>query len=118
MKQSSDSSGKNRLKITERPITIRYTGDGSTLHPLVHGLQVIGRIIAMISEKRPLYFFGLGGATLSLIGCIAGVRVIDIAYGGGGIATGTALVSILLITIGVFSVFTGIILHVLAKWRD
>ena len=105
------------LKITALPVSISYTGDGSTLNPLLHGLQVIGRIMAMISEKRPIYFFGLGGAILSLLGLIAGLRVIAIAYAGGGVSTGTALVSILLITIGVFSVFTGIILHVLSKRR-
>ncbi len=103
------------LKITARPVSISYTEDSSTLNPLLHSLQVIGRIMAMISEKRPIYFFGLGGAILSLLGLIAGMRVIDVVYAGGGVSTGTALVSILLITISVFSVFTGIILHVLAK---
>ncbi len=108
---------KNGLKIAERPISIRYTRDGSTLHPVVHGLEVLGRIIVMISERRPLFFFGLGGAILSVLGFIAGIRVISFASGGGGLATGTALVSILLLIIGVFSVFTGIILNVLAKWK-
>jgi hypothetical protein len=103
------------LKITERPISIRYTRDSSTLNPVVHGFEVLSRIVAMISERRPLFFFGLGGAILSLLGFLAGIRVLNIAYGGGGMATGTALVSILLLIIGVFSVFTGIILHVLAK---
>ncbi len=111
------NAAKNGLKIAERPISIRYTRDGSTLNPVVHGLEVLGRIIVMISERRPLFFFGLGGAILSVIGFIAGIRVISLASGGGGLATGTALVSILLLIVGVFSVFTGIILNVLAKWR-
>jgi len=106
------------LKITERPISIRYTKDGSTLHPVVHGFEVLGRIIAMISEKRPLFFFGVGGTIVSLLGLLAGIRVLNIAYGGGGLAAGTALVSILLLVIGVFSVFTGVILNVLAKRKD
>jgi len=103
------------LKITERPISIRYTRDGSTLHPVVHGFEVLGRIIAMISERRPLFFFGLGGAILTVLGFLAGIKVLNIASGGGGVATGTALISILLLIIGIFSVFTGIILHVLTK---
>jgi len=103
------------LQITERPISIRYSGDGSTLHPVVHGLEVLGRIIAMISEKRPLFFFGLGGAILMVLGFVAGIRVLNIASAGGGVATGTALVSILLLIVGAFSVFTGIILNVLTK---
>ena len=108
-------AAKKGLKITERPISVRYTKDGSTLHPVVHGFQVLGRIIAMISERRPLFFFGLGGAIVSLLGLLAGIRVLSIASGGGGTATGTALVSVLLLIIGVFSVFTGIILDVLTK---
>ena len=103
------------LKITERPISIRYTRDGSTLHPVVHGFEVLGRIIAMISERRPLFFFGLGGAILTVFGFLAGIKVINIAFGGGGVATGTALISILLLIIGIFSMFTGIILNVLTK---
>jgi len=105
------------LKITERPISVRYTRDGSTLHPVIHGFEVLGRIIAMISERRPLFFFGLGGVILVVLGFLAGIRVLNIASDGGGIATGTALVSILLLIIGVFSVFTGIILDVLTKRR-
>jgi len=103
------------LRITERPISIRYTRDSSTLNPVVHGFEVLGRIIAMISERRPLFFFGLGGAILTVLGFLAGIKVLNIAFGGGGVATGTALVSILLLIIGIFSMFTGIILHVLTK---
>jgi len=105
------------LKITERPISIRYTKDGSTLHPVVHGFEVLGRIVVMISEKRPLFFFGVGGTILMVLGLLAGIRVLSIASAGGGVATGTALVSILLLIIGAFSVFTGIILNVLTKGR-
>jgi len=103
------------LKITESPISIRYTRDGSTLNPVIHGFGVLGRIVAMISERRPLFFFGLGGAILTGLGLLAGIKVLNIAFGGGGVATGTALVSILLLIIGVFSIFTGIILNVLTK---
>ncbi len=106
------------LKITERPISIRYTADGSTLNPVVHGFGVLGRIIAMISERKPLFFFGVSGAFLIAFGFYAGVRVRKIAFGGGGVATGTALVSTLFLIIGVFSVFTGIILNVITRRKS
>ena len=107
----------NGLKITERPISIRYTENGSTLNPVLHGFSVLGRIIAMISERRPLFFFGLGGAIVIILGFLAGIRVVSVTLGGGGIAavTGTALVSILLLVIGVLSLFTGIILNAIRK---
>ena len=106
------------LKITERPISIRYTEDGSTLNPVVHGLGVLGRIIAMISERRPLFFFGVGGAILVVFGLIAGTRAAGIVLEGGGALNGWALVSALLLVIGVFSGFTGIILNILVKRKN
>ena len=105
------------LKITEVPISNIYTEDGSTLNPIEHGLQVLSRIIAMISERRPLFFFGLGGGILVVLGLIAAGRVIQVLSAEGGIALGTALLSVLLLTIGIFSIFTGIILNVLVKRR-
>ncbi|MBA7716259.1 Undecaprenyl-phosphate 4-deoxy-4-formamido-L-arabinose transferase [subsurface metagenome] len=109
------SAKDKHLKITQVPISNIYTQDGSTLNPVVHGLEVLGRIIAMISERRPLFFFGLGGIILILLGFLAGIRVITITFGGGELAMGTALISILLLVIGSFSIFTGIILNVLTK---
>ncbi len=106
------------LKITERPISIKYTRDSSTLNPVIHGLEVLGRIIAMISERRPLFFFGIGGITWILLGLLAGIRVLSIAAGGGGMAMGTALISILFLITGAFSIFTGIILSVLTKRKN
>jgi len=103
------------LKITEIPISITYTRDGSTLNPVRHGFGVLSRIIAMILERRPLLFFGLGGAILTLLGFLAGMRVIGIVSGGGEIDTSTVLVSVLFITIGILIIFTGVIRHQLIK---
>ena len=103
------------LKITEIPISITYTRDGSTLNPVRHGFGVLSRIIAMILERRPLLFFGLGGAILTLLGFLAGMRVIGIVSGGGEIDTSTVLVSVFFITIGILIIFTGVIRHQLIK---
>ncbi|MGB7532766.1 MAG: hypothetical protein WA977_07300 [Halobacteriota archaeon] len=47
------------LKRIEVPITEIYVEDGSTLNPWRHGFGNlgIGRIIAWISEKRPLFLY-------------------------------------------------------------
>lgn len=103
------------LKITEVAISSIYTKDGSTLNPLIHGFSVFTRIIAMISERRPLFFFGLGGGIIMILGLIAGIRVLQVISAGGIVPIGTTLLSVLLLTIGIFSIFTGIILHVLAE---
>jgi len=105
------------LKITEVPISSIYTKDGSTLNPIAHGLGVLTWIITMISERRPLLFFGVTGTALVVFGAIAAARVLLIFSAGGVIATGTALLSVLFLTIGIFSIFTGIILNILTKWK-
>ncbi|MFC2004722.1 glycosyltransferase [Chloroflexota bacterium] len=111
----SEATAKG-LKITEVPISVIYTEDGSTLNPVVHGLGVLNRIMVMISERRPLLFFGLFGSIFLVLGIVAGIVVIQAYYFGSGVlATGTALISILLVTAGLLSIFTGVILNVLVK---
>lgn len=110
----SEASRKG-LKITEVPISARYTKEGSTLNPVIHGLGNLNRIMVMISERRPLLFFSLAGGILIAFGIVAGVGVVQTYYTSYILATGTALISMLLITIGVLCIFTGIILSVLAK---
>ena len=106
------------LRITQVPISAIYTKDGSTLSPVVHGLGVLIWIITMISERRPLLFFGMLGTMLIVVGLLAGIRVLNIFFAGGSVAKvamGTAPVSILLLTIGLFTIFTGIILRTIAR---
>ncbi len=104
------------LKVTEVPISIIYTEDGSTMNPIRHGFGVLNRIMVMISERRPLLFFGLFGGIFLGLGLVAGFRVVQAYYFSSGLlATGTALVSMLLVTSGLLSIFTGIILNVLVK---
>ncbi len=111
----SEAAAKG-LKVTEVPISVIYTEDGSTLNPIRHGFGVLNRIMVMISERRPLLFFGLFGSTFLVLGLVAGFVVIQAYYFSSRVlATGTALVSILLVTIGLLSIFTGVILNVLVK---
>ncbi len=105
------------LKITEVPISIAYTKDGSTLNPIRHGLGVLTRIMVMISERRPLFFFGLGGSILVVLGLIAGVRTLLIYNIQHTLPPGNALLAVLFLTVGIFSIFTGIILHTLTSRR-
>jgi glycosyltransferase involved in cell wall biosynthesis len=103
------------LRITEVPISNIYTADGSTLHPIRHGIDVFGRILVMISERRPLFVFGIAGGVLLVIGLVFGFRVIDIANTAGKLAIGSAILTALFIIAGILSIFTGIILNALAR---
>jgi glycosyltransferase involved in cell wall biosynthesis len=104
------------LKVVEIPIDVRYDIDGtSSKNPVSHGFGVLGWLISTISEKRPLLFFWTVGFILIVIGSIFGANVLHIANAGRGVAVGSALVSVLFVIIGVFSVFTGLILNVVGK---
>lgn len=114
----SEANAKG-LKITEVPVSVIYTEDGSTLNPVRHGVGVMNRILVMISERRPLFFFGLFGGILLVIGLVIGIIVIWAYYFSTNVlATGAALISILLVTSGLLSIFTGIILNVLVRRID
>ena len=109
------SAADKNLKITEVPISNIYTMDGSTLNPIRHGIEVLSRVIAMISQRRPLFFFGLAGGLLLLAGLITGIRVLNIAATKGDLAIGSTILTTLLIIAGISSIFTGIILNVLNR---
>jgi len=113
----ADAAAKG-LKITERPVSTIYTRDGSSLNPLMHGMGVLTRIFVMISERKPLFFFGLGGIVIIIFGLTAAIRVLNIFSQTGAIATGTAFISILLLFSGALSIVAGIILNVLKKRGD
>ena len=103
------------LKITEVPISNIYTKDGSTLNPVRHGIDVLGRIVVMISQRRPLFFFGLAGAILLVIALVIGIRVISIAAATGDLAIGSTILTTMFIIAGMLSIFTGIILNALHR---
>ena len=110
----SEAAARN-LKVKEVPISVIYTQNGSTMNPIRHGFGNLNRIMVMISEKRPLLFFGLGGSVFIAFGIVVGVTVVLDFFNSGILAAGTALVTIMLVTIGMLSIFTGIILNVLVK---
>jgi glycosyltransferase involved in cell wall biosynthesis len=110
----SESIAKG-LKVSEVPISVTYTEDSSTLNPVRHGLGVFNRIMVMISERRPLLFFGAGGILFIVVGIITGVFVVRTLYGQQILQVGSALIAMLLITIGILSISTGLILNVLVR---
>ena len=103
------------LRITQAPISAIYTKDGSTLNPVAHGVGNLTWIITMISERKPLLFFGVTGLVLLVFGATTAARVLHISSEGGVIPVGTALMSVLFLTIGIFTIFTGLILNILAR---
>ncbi|MFC1961598.1 glycosyltransferase family 2 protein [Chloroflexota bacterium] len=110
----SAAAGKG-LQIAEVPITVTYTKDSSTLNPVRHGVSVLNRIVYMISERRPLLVFSAIGAICILFGIVVGFLVVQTLQARQVLQIGSALISMMLITVGVLNISTGLILSVLVK---
>jgi len=101
---------EHRLNVTEVPISVTYA-EKSKRNPVRHGMQVVNAIIVLVSQHRPLFFFGVSGLIILLGGLLLGVVVIERYNTYQNLAVGYALISILLDIIGIQTLFTGIILH-------
>lgn len=103
------------LRTIEVPINVLYHKDGSTHNPVAQGAHTLLKVFGMISEQKPLAFFGLGGSLLSALGLLAGVHSYNLLMSTEIPPVGTMLISVLLIVVGLLSAFTGVILHVIAE---
>jgi glycosyltransferase involved in cell wall biosynthesis len=103
------------LKVAEVPVSAIYTKDSSTHNPVTHGFGVFTRILVMISERKPLFFFGLSGLLLATFGLIAGIITLQLYTSSGVVSIAWALVAIFLIIIGTLSVFTGLTLRAMSS---
>jgi hypothetical protein len=104
------------FKVMEVPITCSYDVEGSTYNPINHGIKVLTSIVRLISQEKPLTFFGIPGVLLILLGITMGFWVTYKFSLTRTLAVGTVLMSVLVLLIGVFSAFTGIILYTIANW--
>lgn len=107
-----DSAVRTNLRITERPIDIRYKDiDGHTKSPIAHGLEVVGFVVYLIRDRRPLLFFGLPGLIVTLAGVLYGIDGIIIYQNTGQFYPAKAFTSGFLTILGVLSLFVGLILN-------
>jgi len=106
------------LSIAEVPISITYSNDSSTINPMVHGMSVFNRVLVMISERRSLLVFGTIGTILIAFGIILGILVIQQLQEFQILQVGSALLSMLFITIGILNISTGLILSLIARRFD
>lgn len=103
-------ASQHNLRTVEVPITIHYH-DKPKRSVITHGMIVLNGVLRLIGQYRPLLFFGLPGLIVLLAGVVWGIWVIDIYRDNQVLATGYAMISILLGITGVLILFTGIILH-------
>ena len=109
---------EQNLRIEEVSIDIRYDLDGSKISPGKHGSGVLGRLVVLVSEKRPLFFFGLSGALLLSVAAILAIFVLETLIRSGNVAQGTASLVVLFGTVGFVSIFIGLTLNALKRFAS
>jgi len=103
-------AAKANLKIAEVQINVRYDVAGSTYNPISHGFSVLGSIVKLISQKRPLLFFGIPGLIVLIGGTTMLFLVLTIFNETSKFSIGYTMVGMLGTLLGTFSVYTGLTL--------
>ena len=103
------------LRLAEVPVSCKYKGvKASTYNPVTHALSVLGTIVTLVGERHPMTFLGLPGLVLVCVGLYGWIWVINRYAEVQTLPTGTALVSTILLLIGIFAVFSGLILFTIS----
>jgi glycosyltransferase involved in cell wall biosynthesis len=100
------------LRHVEVPISARYH-DEPKRNVIGQGAHVLDGLIRLVAHYRPLLFFGVPSGILLLAGIVLGLHVVNIYSADGVLAGGYALLSVMVVIIGVLGLFTGLLLHVL-----
>ena len=107
------------LRIKEVEIGVRYDVDGSTKNPINHGMGVLIQIIDDLQFQRPLFYFTLPGAIITLAGIILGLMFFGdyLARSSDNIASSLApsILAIMMTLAGGFLALTGILLDSMSK---
>ena len=111
------SISNNGLSMAEVPITVSYTGNTSSEHPVTHGSHVIGTTLKYVSIKHPMYFYGIPGIILFISGLIMGVSFLDghLDPVEPKVLYGLILGSIVTILLGSMLIITSILLFSMAN---
>lgn len=100
------------FSLEEVPTTIDYdVENGSSKHPLTHGLNLISNILQVVERKHPVLSLGVPGFICTVVGLGIAYAAIANLINTGTFPLGFGMASIFFVLIGVFSCFTAIILH-------
>ena len=101
-------------RVVEVPIRVHYE-IALKRNPVWHGVGQIDAILRLVAEHRPLLFFGLPGFLVLLAGLGLGFQVVNIYQASQQLAVGYSLITVLLVIVGVLSLFVGVMLHAIRE---
>jgi glycosyltransferase involved in cell wall biosynthesis len=101
---------EHNLRTIETPIVVDYDV-ALKRNPVVHGMEVLNGILRLVGQARPLLFISVPGLFMLAFGLVLGLVVMDIYGRTGELAVGYSLLTVLLLIVGVLSLYSGITLH-------
>ena len=106
---------RNNLSVKEVPITVSYNVKrSSSQNPVLHGTDLVYRLIQFISLRHPLAFFGIPGIAFLIIGGIYANTALDLFSEYGSVSTVPIMASVGSGLLGAVLLITGTILYTLS----
>jgi glycosyltransferase involved in cell wall biosynthesis len=104
------------LRITEVPIDVNYdVPNPNTSNSLIHGFSVVDSVLRVVRDRHPLLFFGVPGAIMTAAGLFYGAWTVSLYQTGGNFYMGKALFSTVMFLVGIFSVYSALIMNMLGN---
>lgn len=104
-------ASKNKMRITEIPITITYEDNTHSQEPISHGTSVIMSTIKHVAIERPLLYYGVTGMCFLVLGLIFGGWTIQIFSEERVVITNIAIIGIGGVILGTILLITATILY-------
>lgn len=101
---------EHKLQLVEVPINVIYA-EKAKRNPIAHGLEVVNGILRLVGQIRPLLYFGLMGSGVAMLGAALGLHVVNTYAQTQQLAIGYALLTVMLVVLGMLLFFVGVVLH-------
>ena len=102
------------LKTVNTAITCKYKNlETSTKNPASHGFSVLGYIIWLVAERRPLLFIGVPGFIMVLLGLYFGIQTLQYYNQSHVFLLSYAILVSIFLIIGILAMFMGLMLNVI-----
>jgi hypothetical protein len=110
-------AGEAQLRVCEVPIEIRYFGDVKR-SAMGHGLDVLNGIVRLVSQRRPLLFFGAPGLLVVFLGIYLALDVVQTFDRVHVLLVGQLIFAVAFVILGTLSLFTAVVLNALQGLRS
>ena len=102
------------LKVINTNVTCKYKDlETSTKNPASHGLSVLGYVIWVIAERRPLLFISVPGFISVVIGLVLGIYTLQYYNQNHFFLISLAIIVSILVIVGALAMLIGLLLNVL-----